>query len=247
MGFGQPEADLLPMYGCHWNPGPYRDLEIWDASTGKITTPVKIADVEAQFGEWLAKEFSGKPTSIFFPVLSPDLNRVFFKVAAGNGGENFMAKSASHRQGIICFDFSRSSIIWQNNKWGHPAWHPDSRRILEVGNLLHDVEGGPIKYTRLPGIPSPRGSHPSVSPDGLVMVSDGESAPLGGKLGEWGIVVGDMRGGEWVLLHSFDQSQGARSWRRNHPHPVFSRDNRRIYYNVSDGEFTRLFVAEVGG
>ncbi|HLF23878.1 MAG TPA: hypothetical protein VI565_08135, partial [Burkholderiales bacterium] len=83
-------------------------------------------------------------------------------------------------------------------------------------------------------------------PDGKLMVTDGESAPLGGKPGEWGIVVGDLRGGDWVLLHSFDQSQGARSWRRNHPHPVFSRDNRRIYYNVNDGEFTRLFVAEVG-
>jgi hypothetical protein len=30
----------------------------------------------------------------------------------------------------------------------------------------------------------------------------------------------------------------------SHPHPVFSADGKRIYYNVSDGEFTRLHVAE---
>lgn len=33
VGFGHPEGDLLPLYGCHWNPGPFRDLEIWDATT----------------------------------------------------------------------------------------------------------------------------------------------------------------------------------------------------------------------
>lgn len=232
------------MYGCHWNPGVHRDLEIWDASTDRITKPVRIADVEAKHGEWLTKEFNGKPTSIFFPVLSPDTNRVFFKIASGAGGDNYMAKGASHRQGNVCFDFGRSAIIWQHNKWGHPAWHPDSRHILEAGNLLHDVEGGVIKWTKIPGIPAPRGTHPSVSPDGTLMVTDGESEPLGGKAREWGIVVGDMINGDWALLHSFDQSQGAKSWRRNHPHPVFSHDNCRIYYNVNDGPWTRLFMAE---
>jgi Tol biopolymer transport system component len=46
------------------------------------------------------------------------------------------------------------------------------------------------------------------------------------------------------VLHSFEQNRGAKSWRRNDPHPVFSADGKRIYYNTSDEEFTRLMVAE---
>jgi MFS family permease len=46
------------------------------------------------------------------------------------------------------------------------------------------------------------------------------------------------------LATGFAQNGGAKSWRRNHPHPTFSADGQRIYYNVSDGPFTRLMVAE---
>lgn len=245
IGFGQPSGDLLPMYGCHWNPGPHRDLYVWDAKTGETRTTLKITAVEEQHGEWLAKEFSGKPASIFFPVLSPDMKRVFFKMAAGNGGDNYMAKNASRRQGIVCFDIESSTMKWFRGQWGHPAWHPDSRHIFEMGNVMFDTDvGSPARYTKLKDVPSLRGSHPSLSPDGKLMVTDGISEPAGGKPGEWGIMVADMRGGKWRLLHSFDQSKGAKSWRRNDPHPAFSADGKRIYYNVSDGPWSRLFVAE---
>ena len=246
LGFGQPGGDLLPLYDCHWNPGPHRDLELWDARTGKLTRSATIAEVEAKYGDWLQKEFAGKPASIFFPVLSPDLKRVFFKLAAGNGGDNYMAKGASQRQGIVCYDFAQGKCIWQRGKWGHPAWEPDSRHIFEVGNIRMDTDSAEFKYSKLADVPNLRGSHPSISPDGKLMVTDGYSEAAGGPPLEWGIMVADMNGGKWVLLHSFVQSKGALSWRRNDPHPAFSADNQRIYYNVSDGQFTRLFVAERG-
>jgi hypothetical protein len=244
VGFGRPNGDLLPLYGCHWNPGPYRDLEVWDAATGKTTTRAKMADVQAKYGDWLAKEFSGRPCSIFFPVLSPDLQRVFFKIAAGNGGDVFMTRSASRRQGIVCYDFEKNAFIWQRSKWGHPSWLPDSRHIFESGNIMMDLNQEKFSYTKLRDVPTLRGTHPSVSPDGTLMVTDGLSEPVGGKPKEWGVMVADMNGGQWVLLHSFEQNRGARSWRRNDPHPVFSTDGRRIYFNTNDGEFTRLTVAE---
>ena len=246
LGFGQPAGDLLPLYGCHWNPGAHRDLELWDAKTGKLTRSATIAEVEAKYGDWLTKEFAGKPASIFFPVLSPDLQRVFFKLAAGNGGDNYMAKGASQRQGIICYDFAQGKCIWQRGKWGHPAWEPDSRHIFEVGNIRMDTNIPEFKFTKLNDVPNLRGSHPSISPDGKLMVTDGYSEAAGGPPLEWGIMVADMNGGKWALLHSFVQSKGALSWRRNDPHPAFSADNQRIYYNVSDGQFTRLHVAERG-
>ncbi len=244
VGFGRPEGDLLPMYGCHWNPGPHRDLYVWDAKTGEVRTALKITALEEQHSDWLTKEFSGKPTSIFFPVLSPDLQRVFFKVAAGNGGDNYMAKSASHRQGLVCFDLQTAQMKWFRAQWGHPGWHPDSQHIFEMGNVLFDTNSSPARYSKLKEVPQLRGSHPSVSPDGTLMVTDGITEPIGGKPGEWGIVVGDMRGGKWAMLHSFDQSKGAKSWRRNDPHPAFSADGKRLYYNVSDGPWSRLYVAE---
>lgn len=245
VGFGHPNGYLLPMYGCHWNPGPHRDLSVWDAKTGETRVALKIASVESQHGEWLLNEFKGKPTSVFFPVLSPDLTRAFFKIAAGNGGDDYMSKSASHRQGCVCFDLQTGTMKWFRAQWGHPAWHPDSRHIFEMGNIMFDTDiGSPARYTKLKDVPNLRGSHPSVSPDGHLMVTDGFSEPAGGKPNEWGIMVADMRGGKWALLHSFNQSQGAKSWRRNDPHPSFSADGKRIYYNVSDGPWTHLMVAE---
>lgn len=58
------------------------------------------------------------------------------------------------------------------------------------------------------------------------------------------VAVGDISSGRYEVLHRFDNTQGATSWRRSHPHPAFSHDGRRIYFNVGDGEWTRLFVAE---
>jgi hypothetical protein len=48
------------------------------------------------------------------------------------------------------------------------------------------------------------------------------------------------------VIHRFDGSKGATSWRPSHPHPVFSADGRRVYYNVNDGRWTQLYVAERG-
>ncbi len=244
VGFGQPSGDLLPIYGCHWNPGPHRDLEFWDAKTEKITKTAKISDVEQNYAEWMKGEFAGKTCSIFFPVLSPDLKRVFFKIASGNGGDDFMSKNASHRQGLVCYDLEKGSCFWHRGKWGHPAWMPDSRGIFEAGNITMDIEQPGFKYSKLKNVPNLRGSHPSVSPDGSLMVTDGLADAVGGKAGEWSIMIADIRGEKWKVLHTFDQTKGARSWRRNDPHPVFSADGKRIYYNVSDGPWSRLYVAE---
>ena len=61
-----------------------------------------------------------------------------------------------------------------------------------------------------------------------------------------GIIVGDTQADEYTIIHRFQNDQGTTSWRRSHPHPVFSADGRRIYFNVSSDARTRLFVAEVG-
>jgi hypothetical protein len=109
-GWGQPHADLVPLYGPHWNPGPHRDLEILDLSTGEIRTVVKVGDVKA---EGLTKVIGDKPRSSFFPVLSPDLSRVFFKMATPAGGDA-RSKQASTRLGLICYDLERQKFLYDS-------------------------------------------------------------------------------------------------------------------------------------
>lgn len=241
LGWGQPHGDLLPLYGPHWAPGEHRDLALLDVRNGEIRKPVGADAVRSSYPEWVSERFGDKPISIFFPILSPDLGRVFFKMATPAGGD-FRSSRASIRMGLICYDLAESRFLFMTESWGHPAWHPDSRTIIEKGNQLIDSGDGAVR--RIPGLPGFRGGHPTVSPDGRLFATDTTLEKFGGTEKEWGVVVGDMRGGEHVIIHRFDNSRGARSWRRSHPHPVWSADGRRLYFNVSATEWTRLHVAE---
>ena len=243
--FGRASDDWLPIYGCHWKPGEHRDLELLNAATGEIRTALSITDVERDHGPWLAKEFTGQPTSIFFPNISPDGKRVFFKMASPgrDGAANlFKSENASHRQGLLVYDLESRRPLFMSEKWAHPAWAPDSRRIIERGHFFYDLENGG-DVIQMPGLPA-MSNHPSVAPSGQLFVTDGLLDSVGGPRGHWGIAVGDTRGHQFQVLHRFDNSKGATTWRKNHPHPIFSPDNRRIYFNVNETNWTQLYVAE---
>lgn len=242
LAFGRGDGHTLPMYGCHWNPGPYRDLYLHDVKTGETTAPCKITDVEKKYGAWLEVEFKGKPTSIAFPTISPDHKRAFFKMASGGDGDNYMGK-VSQRQGIVFFDFEKNELTHMREKWGHPAWHPDSFHWIEMGNILFDARGS--STTRIPNVPVLRGQHLAVSPNGKLWVQDGLTEGLNGPPGEWAVMVASIQGENYEIIQRFVGNRGARSWRVNHPHPVFSADGKRLYYNINAGEFSELHVAEI--
>jgi hypothetical protein len=245
LGFGQAAHDLVPLYGPHWNPGEHRGLELLDVKSGVIRPTALTAEaVRKAYPDWVAKQFGDQPISVFFPILSPDLRRVMFKVATPAGGD-FRSTSASRRYGLVGYDLHRSAFLFQHDDWGHPAWHANSRDILNVRGRVIDSDTG--KTRTLPGTWRFPGSHPSFSLDGRLFTTDvlADREPLDGPKGSWAVIVGDVRTGEYVTLHRFDNSQGARSWRVSHPHPVFSPDGKRIYFNVSADKWTRLHVAEV--
>ncbi len=245
LGFGQPAHDLVPLYGPHWNPGAHRGLELLNVETGKIDETALTTDlVKKAYPDWTQQQFGVKPTSIFFPILSPDLSRVMFKLATPAGGD-FRSKTASIRLGLLCYDLKKAALLFPPQPWGHPAWHPNSRDILNVGGRLIDSDTGAVRT--IPLYRGFRGEHPSCSPDGNLFTADAlaDGDPFAGAKGFWAVLAGDLRTGQTAILHQFDNSKGARSWRVSHPHPVFSADGRRIYFNVSDGEWTRLHVAEV--
>ena len=240
LSWGQPTGDVVPLYGPHWDPAAYRDLELVHVQTGERRTAVTASAVKATYPEQVKQLFGDKPFSIFFPILSPNSERVIFKLASPMGGD-FRSKQASQREGLIGYDLKESKFLFFRESWGHPAWHPDSRRIINVGIVIDSSTG---LSERIPELPRFRGSHPAVSPGGQIFSTDTILEDFGGSEQEWGVVVADLRGGAYEFLHRFDNSRGATSWRRSHPHPVFSADGKRVYFNVNAGRWTQLFVAE---
>lgn len=242
LSWGQPDSDVVPVYKPHWNPGDHPDLELLNVETGALTTVVTAKATRARYPNEISARFGDRPISLFFPILSPDRKRVIFKLASATGSDPRSAK-ASDRECLIGYDLEHSRFLFFRAKWGHPAWHPDSRTLINVYNLLQDTETG--QERPIPGLPKFPGSHPSISPDGKLFATDTTLETFGGKKSEWGVVVGDLEGKRYRILHRFDNSQGARSWRVSHPHPIFSPDGKRLYFNVSHGTWTELHVAEL--
>lgn len=237
VSWGQPRGNLVPIYGPHYDPNAFRDLELLDVESGQRRLILKAGDVRKAYPDLVASVYGDRQFSIYFPVLSPDSDRVFFKLAAPDGGD-FRSKKASTRELLFVYGIGEQRLLFGHEKWGHPAWHPDSRRILNVGPVVIDSIAGTL--AKVPGLPPFPGAHPSYSPDGQLFATDTKVDVEG----HWGVVVGSVKGNHHQVIHTFDNSKGASSWRVSHPHPVFSADGRRLYFNVNATRWTQLYVAE---
>jgi hypothetical protein len=49
----------------------------------------------------------------------------------------------------------------------------------------------------------------------------------------------------YIIRHKLACNRGAKSSRVSHPHPVFSVDGKRIFFNVNSVQQAQLHVAEV--
>jgi WD40-like Beta Propeller Repeat len=252
VSWGQPDSDWAPIYGVHFQPGRYKDVELLNMETGEIRTLVTGKQVREAYLEPIRKLYGEKEISTPFGALSPDGKLIFFKLSAAN--DNYVPLPEGHlkwprsyqsdREGLVCFDIERSKLLFFRRDWGHPAWDPSSKQFINVPNLMIDAYSG--EERPIPDLPKFPGQHLSVSPDGKLFVTDTQLGPFSGAKGEWGVAVCDTRGGNWTLLARFQGAEGATTWRKNHPHPAFSPDGKRIYYNVNSGKYTQLFVAERG-
>jgi hypothetical protein len=261
LAWGQPRHSVVPLYGPHWDPGHYRDIELLDVETGQVTTAVTADEVCSLLPDYIAEHFPRKVSrtatpgvtpgvapgvtpgvSLFFPVLSPDGRRVIFKLASATGA-GFRDPRASARHGLAAWDLPSARLLSFRHGWGHPAWHADSRTLINVPNILIDAETG--EQRPIPGLPKFPGSHPTLNADVRLMASDTYLTDFGGVKGQWGVAVADVTGGQYHILHRADVvGNGTTSWRPPHPHPAFSADGRRLYFNVNEGPWTTLHVAE---
>jgi hypothetical protein len=208
--------------------------------------------VRKSYPAQVTKLYGSKLISTPFGTLSPNGKLIFFKLSATF--DNFIPAPPGHlkwprsyqsdREGLVCFDIEHRKLLFCHPKWGHPAWDPSSTKFINVPSLMIDAYTGAT--TPIPDLPKFPGQHLSVSPDGKLFVTDTSMEPFGGEKGEWGVAVCDVRGGNWVMIARFQGAEGATTWRKNHPHPSFSPDGKRIYYNVNSGKYTQLYVAECG-
>lgn len=243
LGWAQPHACLVPLHGPHWAPGTHRDLQLLDVTTGEVRTALRAEDVVAEHADWVRHHLGDGPISIFFPVLSPDLGRVFFKLATPLDGV-FRSPRASRREGLFVYDLRTGRCLLRRDTWGHPAWFPDSRRIINIPPVVIDLDSATEAVPS--GLPSLPGRHPSVARDGRTLVADALVDAEDRATQRWSIVVADLAGGGWRLLwRAPGCGPGTSSWRPPHPHPVFSADGRRIYFNLNTGANTLLHVAAV--
>jgi hypothetical protein len=240
--WGQPQSDLVPIYPPHWkNSGGETDLKMMNVRTGESHVIITMPATLAEYGPQIQKTFKGRPITLFFPEMSPNMERVTYKLSTPLS-EDFRSDGASFREMLVTYDMKNSKFLFIRDKWGHPDWHPDSRMQLNVPTCIDDTDTG--AETDVPGLPVFPGQHPSFSFVGKIFATDTHLETFGGAKGWWGVAVADVRGHDYVMLHTFDNSHGATSWRISHPHPAFSPDSKRIYFNVSSTQWTRLFVAE---
>lgn len=252
VSWGQQYSDLVPIYGVHFQPDAYRNVELLNVSTGEIKTLVTADEVRKTYPEQIQKLYGDKPISTPFGTLSPDLNLIFFKLSDMDdtykpqppGHLKWPHSYQSDREGLVMFDIKQSRLLFFRRDWGHPAWDPSSKLFINVPNVLIDARTGEQKS--IPNLPRFPGQHLDISPDGKLFVTDTQLGPFGGAKGEWGVAVCDIHGGDWTMIARFQGAEGATTWRKNHPHPAFSPDGKRIYYNVNSGKYTQLFVAERG-
>jgi hypothetical protein len=146
-------------------------------------------------------------------------------------------------KGLVCYDFEKGACIWQYGKWGHPGWTPDSLHIFEMGNVTFDIHTG--KYTKLKDVPnaawiasvreSRRQTDGDRRPDGTRWRQAERLGHPGGRHAWWEVggaapassrIAGRAPGGGMIRI------------------PSSARTAKRIYYNTSYSQFTRLMVAE---
>jgi hypothetical protein len=246
LGFNRPDVPHLLTMPLHWESGGPSDgdLHVIDGE-GRVLQAVPLEAIRPHAARLLERpDLLHVPAALAFPLLSPDGARLACKLSLPAGTE-MRSMQASQRQGLFVYDLAARQVRGCASHWGHPAWHPDSRRLVTALNgRLQWCDSDTGELTPWLDTPEFPGSHPSFCPHGRRLVTD--TVRLEDDRQRWDVAWLDLESGAVETLFSQRwQSPATTSWRPAHPHAVFSPDGRRIYFNAMHEGWMRLCVAEV--
>src|SRR5437762_13659924 len=120
VSWGQPHSDWAPIYGVHFQPGPYKNVELLNVETVEIRTLVTGAEVRKAYPEQIQKLYGDKEISTPFGTLSPDGKLIFFKLSAASddfkplppGQLKWPRSYQRDREGLVCLDIERSRRLF---------------------------------------------------------------------------------------------------------------------------------------
>ncbi len=184
--------------------------------------------------------------------ISPDQKKVILFLVTREG--------ALIRDYFVC-DMAGAGIEFHSRLGGHIMWHPDSQHILSFvtpwGSLYHDFRKQSERRARkqygllgryntktmkmkiLSNYKILGGCHVSPSPDGSMVVMDS-------ILSDISILLHNCRTRKTRSICTQKQDRNTeKKDRQFNPHPVFSRDSRRIVFNSCPNGKVRLYEIEV--
>jgi len=243
----QRKQGLVLMKGDATNPHGYnQDVCIIDQS-GKEVSRLSVSDARQAHADpdslpaseelnFMNAKWSYDGTC-FFVVFTDEL---FLK-----GKEGLRTKFKC----LIVADADGGNVRFLQDFTHHPHWSPDNSFAFAVmaregaGNSSQDIcafdrETGAMR-TLLENV---AGIHPTLLPDGKHLIIDEFNSP---EKGQAQLVRWDLATARKEVLVRFNHQDYGHS-DGHHPHPVLSRDGRRIYFNAQDEGICQVYALDLG-
>lgn len=216
-------------------------LSRWDAGTGEATPLLTAAQAHALHPE--RDRFDAAKTNFQNPKFSPDGARLFTVFGTEVYRKSARDPDYPRIKSLIVFDADGGNARYLGEFGHHPMWTPDGSAILayvrrEGGQdlMLYPADGGEpeMLLADAPGV------HGTLDRAGERLITDEMDAAAG----QAKITLLDVASGERTTLAAgrhgkTDHVTGT------HPHPQWSRDETRVFFNMADEGVPQFYAARL--
>lgn len=221
-------------------PPTEKSVSLTDFMTGDMRRLFTDADILAIHP--LGGTFTGEEEMIFkHTKWAPD-GKVFFFVFANEPHHRLTGKGAPIKS-VFVANADGSGVRYLTEFGHHPGWDPGSAFIYSWDRLpgggqalaVHPRDGSPSDRVLACG----PGVHSSLNPDGRRLVTDAPNWPERGR----GALLMYTDGGPHEILATFKTPDTSHET-GCHPHPIWSRNGTRVYFNASEAGIAHLYALD---
>jgi len=252
MGYGTPENPENPPHSFTGAPNDFGLFKI-DLVSNEKSLIVPLSNYKVEYS---GEDFEGSTTYLFHTKYNPQGNRIMQVARCLRPGKRAWNPS------IYTFDpngndFTKTISHKQWNQGGnHPNWHPDGERIImnlypkkeldteDYCFVIFNQDGTDMKrLSKHSG-----GGHPSVTPDTKWLVTDAytRQRQYVNERGEVKIRLIDLVSDEEeALCYVYTPPSNVYGVLRNDPHPVWSRDYKKILFCGTPKGKREIFLADL--